>query len=113
MKIQYSDLIKIFEMLINALAKGNYYQADEDVNKEFDFLYDFYWLFLNDEERYDLSNEPKELGVGSIEHDLERILQCIQDNDPMFEHFRYLGNVFIAMADTIKYRFYQGEGIGL
>ena len=113
MKIKHSELIEAFQMLMTALSKSDYYsQSEYEEMKEFDFsLYDFYWT-ASFEARYDLENNPK-MGLGSIDHDIERIIQCIADNEPMAHHFRCLGDILIAIADTIEYRICQGKSIGL
>jgi len=95
MKIRYCDLIEISQILNNFLSSGRCH--DED----FDILYDFYWV---SGERWDLQKQP-ELLCGSIEHDIERIIECIQEKEPMSQHFRYFGNVLIAIADTLESKY--------
>jgi len=94
MKIQYDDLDKIFQLLLNELYKNN--SCCEEIN----FHYDFYWS-VPVGKRQDVYNRP-ELDMGSIEHDLERIHKCILNNEPLPAHFRWLGNVLIAIADSIE-----------
>ena len=101
MRVLRSDLEKIFQMLMDSFFKNDM------CHKEFVFNYDFYWTPPVGK-RDDLYNKP-ELHIGSIIHDLERINHCILDNEPMLEHFRYLGNTLIAMADTIEHCIYQSE----
>ena len=105
MNLQQSELLQICHTLINALFNNVAFQNDKSL------LYDMYWT-SSFEERYDLYNKP-ELTIGSITHDLERLTQCLNENNPMLEHFRYLGNILIAIADTIQHRINQGESIGL
>ncbi|MCL2571927.1 MAG: hypothetical protein FWE11_05945 [Defluviitaleaceae bacterium] len=105
MKIRHSDLIQIYQMLVCALFKN------EVLQNEVTLLHDLYWTPAVGE-RHDLYNNP-ELTIGSIAHDLERISQCIDDKEPVLQHFRYLGNVLIAIADTIQHRNNQGESIVL
>ena len=105
MKITHSDLIKIYKILMDALSQSDVFHT------EIDFLYDYYWN-IPIEKRQDVCITP-ELDIGSIGHDLERIQQCIQDNEPMHHHLRYLGNILIAVADTISHRFMQGESMGI
>jgi len=105
MKINHSDLVKIYQMIMDALSKNEYLQRDAP------FLYDFYWTPALGE-RHGLYNKP-ELTIGSIAHDLERISECLAENEPVIEHFRYLGNVLIAIADTLQHRIFQGDSFGL
>jgi len=94
MKIKLTDLTRIHQVLTDAFLK------DKTIQSEVAFLYDFYWT-PSLGERHDLYNKP-ELTIGSIAHDLERISQCLADNEPMLEYFRYLGNILIAIADTAQ-----------
>jgi len=111
MIVKNSDLVKVFGMLIDALSKSDTYQMNKINNDEFELLYDFYWTPpIN--ERYALENTT-DWHVGSISHDLERITACLHYNEPMIDHFRYLGNILIAIADTISYQVSQGDGVGL
>ena len=105
MRIQHSELVRIYQMLMNVLSKNIMF------GKEINFIYDFYWD-VPIGERQDVLNKP-ELDIGSIEHDLERIKQCLQDNDPMPCHFRWLGSILIAVADTIEHSIQQGESTRL
>jgi len=105
MKIKHSDLVQIYQILTTTLSKNEILQGEAN------FLYDFYWVPAPGE-RHDLYSKP-ELTIGSIAHDLERLSQCVTDNEPMIEHFRYLGNVLIAIADTLQHRIFKGESFGL
>jgi len=102
LKISYSDLVKIFKTLSDALEEGAFDPFDKSAGKEVAFVYDYYWDVPSDK-RYCLQNEPK-LDVGSLSHDIERVRQLIEDGEehfPLSEHFRWLGGVLIAMADTL------------
>ena len=105
MKIQRSDLVKIYQLLMDALSQSDIF------HNEIVFAYDYYWN-VTIGERCDVYNAPK-LDIGSIEYDLERVHQCIQNNAPMLNELRYLGNILIAIADTIEHRVQQGESNGL
>ena len=111
MKICHSDLVKAYQVLMDALSKSDAYSTSDTTGKEFSFAYDYYWN-VPIGKRYDIDNIP-ELDIGSIDHDLERISHCVQDNEPMYHHFRYFGNILIAIADTLEYRFSQGEVLGV
>ena len=91
MKIKQSDLRKIFDMLMDYIPKS--------MGDEIEFHYDYYWD-VSVAERQDVDNEPV-ITMGSIDHDLERLFQCLQDNDPINSHFRWLGNVLIAMEESL------------
>jgi hypothetical protein len=85
MKILHSELVSICNILLDALSKSDVCEINSEDSKEFVFQYDFYW---EPEERHTLHGEPKEMHIGSVAHDLERIKQCIQTKDPMHHDFR-------------------------
>jgi len=103
MKIQHSDLVNIYKLLMDALWRSDI--------KEIEFFYDYYWN-VSLGARHDIYNDPV-FDMGSIEHDLERIHQCIADKEAMTAHFRWLGNILIAISDTIDHQFERGESYGL
>ena len=107
MRVKHAELTKIYQILMDALADSDIISKDNDI----DFFYDYYWS-ISLGERHNLNSQP-ELDIGSIAHDLERIRQCISDNDPVSEQFRWLGNVLIAIADTFNHHINQGKSIGL
>ena len=91
MKLQLSNLEKIFQLLIEAAKKTNC--------EGLDFSYNFYKTIFSPE-RANLY-ESSDAVIGSIDHDIERLYQCLSDSEPMREHFRYLGNILIALSDTL------------
>ena len=91
MKIKHSDLRRIFNMLMDSIP--------ENLGDEIELLYDYYWN-VSVGTRHIVENEP-ELDMGSLDHDLERLQQSLQNNDPMYSDFRYLGNILIAIEDTV------------
>ena len=91
MKLKQSDLRKIFDMLMDYMS--------EHLNGDIPFYYDYYWD-VSLAERQNVDNEP-EVFMGSIEHDLELLQKALQDNNPINSHFRWLGNVMIALEDSL------------
>jgi len=87
--------------LINMPEEERICALNKNLDREIAFSYDFYWD-VPIGKRHKLHIEPK-LDMGSIDHDVERIRQLISDsdplNDPLSEHFRWLGDILIAIAD--------------
>jgi len=104
MKIRHTDLTKVFHTLMDALEAGEVLGHNKSNSGEFTFTEDFYWDIM-EQERYDLHAAPKPT-IGSTAHDLERILQLLSDDDldnsPLPQHFKWLGDVLIAMADKMN-----------
>ena len=92
MKIKHSELKQVFTMLMDLLPKNE--------SDEIELHYDYYWN-LPVGTRHDICETP-ELDIGSINHDLERIRECLEDNAPMPHHFRYLGNILISISDSMQ-----------
>ena len=124
MKIKYSELDRAFQILMDALKEGIIYPSnqigsvpdddfahllDKKLDKEICFRNDYYWTVLIGE-RHNLYNEPK-LGMGSIDHDLEIIHKLISGDYPLSEHFRFLGDILIALADEFGNCNEQGDGV--
>jgi len=105
MIIQHSDLVKSYQLLMDALSRSDIF------HKEIRLSYDYYWD-TSPRSKDDIYVDPKPT-MGSIEHDIERVHQLISDKDISPAHFRWLGNVLIAISDTILYQVEQGESIGL
>jgi len=97
MKITPSELSKICKILLDALEDGEICFHPKGKDEEIIFCYDYYWDTWNRDKVFD---DP-ETCIGSIEHDLERIRQLLQGEHPLSEYFRWLGSVFIAIADTL------------
>ena len=91
MKLQLEILEDAFHLLMDALKKKGCTQME--------CPYDFYWIPLS-KTRHRIDKDP-DIVIGSIEHDLERLIQCISDSEPMREHAKYLGNVLIALSDAL------------
>jgi len=105
MKIKYTELNKAYQILMHALEEGIIGPLDqmsssgETADKEISFSSDYYWN-VPIGERHNLNSEPK-LDMGSIDHDIERILQLNDGDYPIHHHLRWLGDILIAISDEL------------
>ena len=100
MKIDLENIENSFYQLMKYLTNCELFQEGCTSSKEIDLAYDFYWS-VPIGHRFNI-HETIENDIGSIDHDVERIKQCLLDNEPNTQHFRYLGNIMIAIADTLE-----------
>jgi len=88
MKIDLEMIENAFRILLSELE-----------GREIELPYDFYWsvpLGMRGGVYEAVKNN-----MGSIVHDLERLAQCVEDEMAFSNEFRYLGNVLIAIADSM------------
>jgi len=98
MKISVKTLESVFQLLMGALGETGVVLGSR--SPEIEFLYDFYWSVPMGKRHNVL--EFIENDIGSIDHDIERLNSCVLDKELNSHHFRYLGNVLIAIADTLE-----------
>jgi len=109
MKVKHSDLAEMFQILMDELEENDCNRLHKSADGEFVFdYYDYYWEIPLGQ-RGDAHNKPKELHIGSIDFDLELMHKLILEEDAdigsVSAHYRWLGNILIAMADTMDYHF--------
>jgi hypothetical protein len=100
MKINLYDLEKSLNLLISSFFESEFIPDSAKESKALDISYDFYWSVPLGTR--DNIIEKVENDIGSIDHDIERLIQLLEENEPNTHHFRYLGNVLIAVADTLE-----------
>ena len=98
MNISMETLNRVFQILICKMKESEQSQSINTL--EVVIPYDYYWSTPMGARANVL--KPVENDIGSIEHDIERLIQCVSDEDPNSHHFRYLGNVLIAIADALE-----------
>ncbi|GBF07122.1 hypothetical protein DAERI_120115 [Deinococcus aerius] len=70
--IRVDELEKAFTLILDGLRRRGSSLPVPD---------DYYWLLLEEQERYDMSAEPKTLGVGQLSEDLYFLRNALADVD--------------------------------
>lgn len=71
--------VKLAEL--RAIADRLFTHLQDSGREEFDVLDDYYWE-ISKEELYDPSKDPKDLTIGQLSHDLERLRAILSEEDP-------------------------------
>lgn len=66
---------------LRAIADRLFAYLEETGRKEFDVDEDYYWE-ISKEELYDPSKDPKDLTIGQLSHDWERLESILDGEDP-------------------------------
>jgi hypothetical protein len=93
MKIDINKLRVVAQRAFEAVEQR--YGATVELNK------DLYWS-VPTEARYNGDVDPKQLDVGSLADDYEQISKVVTgEHDVVRYDFAYLGNIFIALGETV------------
>jgi len=66
---------------LRAIADRLFTYLEETGREEFDVADDYYWE-ISKEELYDPSRDPKDLTIGQLSHDWERLKAILTEEDP-------------------------------
>lgn len=92
MEIKAKDLLVFCEMLVAHLEASNCHTLTVDR--------DLYWS-IGFKERYDPTKQPAELGLGSLQDDLDRLRAALQSGRPVGSDLSCLGAILQAIGEKV------------
>jgi hypothetical protein len=94
MKVTIEELEQITKLVLSRLKKATH--------NELEISAGYYWE-IGAEERYNPSENPKNLTLGDIAWDIENLRRLSKDqNNLIYYDIERLGNVFAAISNEVK-----------